>query len=403
AAIEMLANFLMPFLAADSARLVHIFAEELQKPNVSAVTRLSIFYLFHHLLHQPAAAPSAPAEEGCASGHLPPHASQRFGDLGFYVFLVSFVKMLPQFPPHLTEKVLRCCCIFAERGFYTHEALRHLFGFVPPGSLSLSSSLQEIHPLLSSFLHPSRCTNREATPASPRSLHASEASRSALFACRALPLAALKSILRMPSVTKGVAYARSKLQELPFDSSLSPSDVSSILLPLVSDPASSSSSSSPSSASASSVGVSALSLAPPPALLSVSLFAGMPVNQLTECSAVLDRATRLTGQEYLLLQSSLFDLSALLQCMHEDFVRLRASLSALAEETPASASSVALPKRPRHTQAASGEMARSREEREKTKRGRKAASGNSSGEREGTKKFEEQREPAGEGTELKRI
>ncbi|CBZ55194.1 conserved hypothetical protein [Neospora caninum Liverpool] len=348
----MLANFLLPFAGPESERLVHIFAEEMQRPSVPAVSRLAIFYLFHHLLHQPVAAPSPlppPALEHGNAARLPPQGSRRFGDIGFYAFLVPFMKTLPQFPPLLTEKVLRCCCIFAERGFYTHEAVRHLFAFVPPGGLALPSPLHEIHPLLSSLLHPSRCTRGTSATLS---LHA-EPSRSAVAACRALSLPALKCLLRMPSVTKGIAHARSKLQELPFNSSLSSSDVSS-LLPL------------PSSAPSSS-----FSLSPPPPLLSAALFAGMPVNQLTECSAALDRATRLTGQEYILLQSSLLDLSSLLQCMHEDFVGLRASISSL---TSSLTEEVSPSKRRRQSQAV-GPRERATEERENDEKSKQAKHG----------------------------
>ncbi|PFH34233.1 hypothetical protein BESB_073850 [Besnoitia besnoiti] len=331
AAIEMLANFLQPYVASEAERLVAIFAEEAQRPSALPITRLSIFYLFHHLLHQPLASPSPPGSsfppevsggehEAALVAKLPPRRSKRLGDLGYYVFLIPLVQMLPQFPPQLVEKVLRCCCISAERGFYTPEALRHLLSFIPLASVSVASNLAEIHPLLPSFLHPSKLAKKPSLASAPL-LHERGGAHGFCFSCRSLlQLPALRCLLKTPSVTKGIAYARSKLAELPFAAAPA-ADVPTLLLP----PASSSTS---------------FALSPPPAVLSTNLFAGLPAGQLTECSAALDRATRLTGQEFILLQSSLLDLAAILQCLHEDFVRLSGSITAttaaLAEPAAAS-------------------------------------------------------------------
>lgn len=61
--------------------------------------------------------------------------------------------------------------------------------------------------------------------------------------------------------------------------------------------------------------------------------------QLIACSKLFDRASRVTGQEYLLLQSSLMDLSGLLQMQHQHLLELREEMQQFASAATVEAGS----------------------------------------------------------------
>lgn len=72
--------------------------------------------------------------------------------------------------------------------------------------------------------------------------------------------------------------------------------------------------------------------------------------QLASCVKLFDRASRITGQEYLLLQSSLMDLSALLQMQHQRLLELREEMQQFAASEAAAASMTAASNEPHQKQ-----------------------------------------------------
>lgn len=63
---------------------------------------------------------------------------------------------------------------------------------------------------------------------------------------------------------------------------------------------------------------------------SIASLRRLSTEQLATCGKLFDRASRVTGQEYLLLQSSLMDLSGLLQMQHQRLLELREEMQQFA-------------------------------------------------------------------------
>ncbi|KAL8273846.1 hypothetical protein Esti_002169 [Eimeria stiedai] len=276
--------------------------------------RLAIFYVFHRLMHLSSAA------RGNAESHIPPGSIE---DAGYSVFVLPVVQELSSAEmDSVRHKMLRCIAIWRDWRVYTPAALRHIRQLAAKG-------------------------------VSNRTLERGEVAAAEAWAAL-LQLQTLRFLAQTPSGRKAYAYARhcfnqisrevvSIGQESPREAAAEAAGSSTDL------PAQSRLATGPTSSSCveesefkrqkCSSGVK-LGAQLSPSLqnhgeeeaeqvdvvsngFNIAALRLLSDEQLAACSKLFDRASRVTGQEYLLLQSSLMDLSGLLQMQHQRLLELR--------------------------------------------------------------------------------
>ncbi|KAL8425729.1 hypothetical protein Efla_003107 [Eimeria flavescens] len=289
--------------------------------------RLAIFYVFHRLMHLSSAA------RANTDSSVPPGSIE---DAGYAVFVLPVVQELsnPEMDS-VRHKMLRCIAIWREWRVYTPAALRHIRQLAAKGVSCHSAERGEV---------------------------AAAEAWAAL-----LQLQPLRFLAQTPSGRKAYAYARQCFNRMCRESFpvcpgvlIEPAEsaTSSATVDLSSPAELTTPASAPSSGVEESgvkrqkaEGGTRRETQPKNALqtrdtskgggeleeadfvsndFSLSALRQLSDEQLAACSKLFDRASRVTGQEYLLLQSSLMDLSGLLQMQHQRLLELREEMQRFA-------------------------------------------------------------------------
>ncbi|KAL8454265.1 hypothetical protein Emed_000374 [Eimeria media] len=277
--------------------------------------RLAIFYVFHRLMHLSSAA------RGNAESQIPPGSIE---DAGYSVFVLPVVQELSHAEmDSVRHKMLRCISIWRDWRVYTPTALRHIRQLAAKG-------------------------------VSNRTLERGEVAAAEAWAAL-LQLQTLRFLAQTPSGRKAYAYARHCLSQmsrevLPIVGPESPGEAAEAAVSSTTDSHSedkvATGSTSSSCAEESEAKRRKCSVEGKPGAeaftpsqtqgegetdqidfvnndCNIAALRLLSDEQLATCSKLFDRASRVTGQEYLLLQSSLMDLSGLLQMQHQRLLELR--------------------------------------------------------------------------------
>ncbi|KAL8455152.1 hypothetical protein Emag_000989 [Eimeria magna] len=275
--------------------------------------RLAIFYVFHRLMHLSSAA------RGNGESQIPPGSIE---DAGYSVFVLPVVQELSSAEmDSVRHKMLRCITIWRDWRVYTPAALRHIRQLAAKG-------------------------------VSNRTLERGEVAAAEAWAAL-LQLQTLRFLAQTPSGRKAYAYARHCFNQMSRELlSIGPESpveaaeaaaTSTDLLPeskLAAGPTSSSyveESEMKRRKCSTGLKLGAQLLSPIQTRgeeeteqvdvvsngFNIAALRLLSDEQLAACSKLFDRASRVTGQEYLLLQSSLMDLSGLLQMQHQRLLELR--------------------------------------------------------------------------------
>ncbi|KAL8436183.1 hypothetical protein ACSSS7_001913 [Eimeria intestinalis] len=273
--------------------------------------RLALFYVFHRLMHLSSAA------RGSSESQIPPGSIE---DAGYSVFVLPVVQELSSAEmDSVRHKMLRCIAIWRDWRVYTPAALRHIRQLAAKG-------------------------------VSSRTLERGEVAAAEAWAAL-LQLQTLRFLAQTPSGRKAYAYARHCFNQISRevltivpDSPAGAADAAASSTDLIAQkklamkPTSSSCLEELKRQKCSSgikLGTQVLSSSQTQGEeeaeqvdfiskgFNIAALRLLSDEQLAACSRLFDRASRVTGQEYLLLQSSLMDLSGLLQMQHQRLLELR--------------------------------------------------------------------------------